>query len=49
MTTAHETAQRQQGSKQTLSLSPEAVEVETTASTIGFSLVGGQWVRWKQG
>ncbi len=41
MTTSHETAQRQQGNKQTLSLSPEAVEVDAVVSTIGFPLVGG--------
>ncbi|MGB3510917.1 MAG: magnesium chelatase subunit H [Microcoleaceae cyanobacterium] len=41
MTTSHETTQRQQGNKQTLSLSPEAVKVEAVVSTIGFPLVGG--------
>ncbi len=41
MTTAYETQQRQQGHVETLSLSPEAVEVDTIVSTIGFPLVGG--------
>ncbi len=41
MTTAYETNQRQQGKMETLSLSPEAVEVDAIVSTIGFPLVGG--------
>ena len=41
MTTAHEQIQRQQGKIETLSLSPEAVEVDAIVSTIGFPLVGG--------
>ncbi|MBE9189724.1 magnesium chelatase subunit H [Gloeocapsopsis crepidinum LEGE 06123] len=41
MTTAYETAQRQSGNIETLSLSPEAVEVDAIVSTIGFPLVGG--------
>jgi magnesium chelatase subunit H len=41
MTTAAETAQRKQGNIETLSLSPDAVEVDTIVSTIGFPLVGG--------
>ncbi|NES80641.1 MAG: DUF3479 domain-containing protein, partial [Moorea sp. SIO2B7] len=41
MTTAYETQQRKQGKKETLSLSQEAVEVDTIVSTIGFPLVGG--------
>ncbi len=41
ITTADETAQRQQGNRATLSLSPEAVEVNAIVSTIGFPLVGG--------
>ncbi|MGB5900136.1 MAG: magnesium chelatase subunit H [Geitlerinemataceae cyanobacterium] len=41
MTSAYETQQRQQGIKETLSLSPEAVEVDAIVSTIGFPLVGG--------
>jgi magnesium chelatase subunit H len=41
MTTAYETYQRKQGNLETLSLSPEAVEVDTIVSTIGFPLVGG--------
>jgi magnesium chelatase subunit H len=41
MTTAYETAQRQQGKIEINSLSPEAVEVDSIVSTIGFPLVGG--------
>jgi magnesium chelatase subunit H len=41
MTTAYETAQRQQGNQETPSLSPLAVEVDAIVSTIGFPLVGG--------
>ncbi len=41
MTTDYETQQRQQGNKETLSLSPEAIEVNAIVSTIGFPLVGG--------
>ena len=41
MTTAYEQEQRKQGKNETLSLSPEAVEVDAIASTIGFPLVGG--------
>ncbi|MBW4621658.1 MAG: magnesium chelatase subunit H [Cyanosarcina radialis HA8281-LM2] len=41
MTTADETAQRQQGKIETASLSIEAVEVDAIVSTIGFPLVGG--------
>ena len=40
-TTAYETNRRKQGIKDTLSLSPEAVEVDSIVSTIGFPLVGG--------
>jgi magnesium chelatase subunit H len=41
MTTAYEAYQRKQGNVETLSLSPEAVEVDAIVSTIGFPLVGG--------
>ncbi len=41
MTTEYEQQQRQQGKKEILSLSAEAVEVNAIASTIGFPLVGG--------
>jgi magnesium chelatase subunit H len=41
MTTDYETQQRQQGNKETLSLSPEAAKVDAIVSTIGFPLVGG--------
>ncbi len=41
MTTDYETQQREQGNKETLSLSPEAIEVNAIVSTIGFPLVGG--------
>ena len=41
MTTEYETRQRQSGNVETLSLSPEAVEVDAIVSTIGFPLVGG--------
>jgi len=41
LTSSYETAQRQQGNRETLSLSPEAVEVDAIVSTIGFPLVGG--------
>jgi magnesium chelatase subunit H len=41
MTTAYESYQRKQGNTETLSLSPEAVEVDAIVSTIGFPLVGG--------
>ncbi|MFW6358735.1 MAG: magnesium chelatase subunit H [Chroococcales cyanobacterium] len=41
MTTSYEQNQRQQGNKAILSLSPDAVEVDAIASTIGFPLVGG--------
>ncbi|MEB3292207.1 MAG: magnesium chelatase subunit H [Synechococcales bacterium] len=41
MTTAYETAQRQQGNRQIRSLSREAVAVDAIVSTIGFPLVGG--------
>jgi magnesium chelatase subunit H len=41
MTTADETARRKQGNVATLSLSPDAVEVDAIVSTIGFPLVGG--------
>ncbi|NET56348.1 MAG: DUF3479 domain-containing protein [Symploca sp. SIO2E6] len=41
LTSGYETAQRQQGNRETLSLSPEAVEVDAIVSTIGFPLVGG--------
>ncbi|NER92587.1 MAG: magnesium chelatase subunit H [Symploca sp. SIO1B1] len=41
LTSRYETAQRQQGNRETLSLSPEAVEVDAIVSTIGFPLVGG--------
>jgi magnesium chelatase subunit H len=41
MTTAYETAQRQQGNIATTSLSSDAVEVDAIVSTVGFPLVGG--------
>ena len=41
LTSSYETAQRQQGNRETLSLSPEAVAVDAIVSTIGFPLVGG--------
>ena len=41
MTTTDETARRKQGNIETLSLSPDAVEVDAIVSTIGFPLVGG--------
>jgi magnesium chelatase subunit H len=41
MTTAYEQTQRQQGNLEINSLSPEAVEVDSIVSTIGFPLVGG--------
>lgn len=41
MTTRHEQAQRQQGTKEILSLSEKAAEVDAIVSTIGFPLVGG--------
>jgi magnesium chelatase subunit H len=41
MTSTYETQQREKGIKETLSLSPEAVEVDAIVSTIGFPLVGG--------
>ena len=41
MTSAYETAQRQQDNRETLSLSPAAVAVDAIVSTIGFPLVGG--------
>jgi magnesium chelatase subunit H len=41
MSSAHETAQRQLGKVETLSLSSQAVEVNAIVSTIGFPLVGG--------
>ncbi|HSM81372.1 MAG TPA: cobaltochelatase subunit CobN, partial [Nodosilinea sp.] len=41
LTTAYETAQRQGGQRDTLSLSPEAAEVDAIVSTLGFPLVGG--------
>lgn len=41
LTTAYEQRQRQQGTVEILSLSPEAVEVDVIVSTIGFPLVGG--------
>jgi magnesium chelatase subunit H len=41
MTTAYETAQRQLGNVEILSLSGEAVQVDAIVSTIGFPLVGG--------
>ncbi len=41
MTTAYETGQRNQGNRETLSLSEDAVEVDAIVSTIGFPLVGG--------
>ncbi len=41
ITTAYESQQREKGNIETLSLSKEAVEVDTIVSTIGFPLVGG--------
>jgi magnesium chelatase subunit H len=41
LTTAYEQAQRQQGIRDTLSLSAQAVSVDAIVSTIGFPLVGG--------
>ncbi|MBF2034774.1 MAG: magnesium chelatase subunit H [Leptolyngbyaceae cyanobacterium T60_A2020_046] len=41
MTTAYETAQRQQNHRETRSLSPDAGAVDSIVSTIGFPLVGG--------
>ncbi|WP_416670809.1 magnesium chelatase subunit H [Egbenema bharatensis] len=41
LTTSHEQSQRQQGTIETASLSPEAVQVDAIVSTIGFPLVGG--------
>ncbi|KYC35958.1 protoporphyrin IX magnesium chelatase [Scytonema hofmannii PCC 7110] len=41
MTTDYESQARQQGHVETLSLSPEAVQVDAIVSTIGFPLVGG--------
>jgi magnesium chelatase subunit H len=41
LTTTYEQEQREQGNKETLSLSEEAVKVEAIVSTIGFPLVGG--------
>jgi magnesium chelatase subunit H len=41
MTTSYEQIQRKQGNISIPSLSPEAVEVDTIVSTIGFPLVGG--------
>lgn len=41
MTTRYEQEQRKQGNIETLSLSPEAIEVDAIVSTIGFPLVGG--------
>jgi len=41
LTSAYETTQRQGGQRDTLSLSPEAAEVDAIVSTIGFPLVGG--------
>jgi magnesium chelatase subunit H len=41
LTSAHETGQRQGGQRDTLSLSPEAAEVDAIVSTLGFPLVGG--------
>ena len=41
LTTAYEQEQREQGNKETLSLSKEAVKVDAIVSTIGFPLVGG--------
>jgi magnesium chelatase subunit H len=41
MTSRYETQQRETGIKETLSLSPESVEVDAIVSTIGFPLVGG--------
>ncbi len=41
LTTSYEQEQREQGNKETLSLSEEAIKVEAIVSTIGFPLVGG--------
>jgi magnesium chelatase subunit H len=41
LTSAYETAQRRGGQRDTLSLSPEAAEVDAIVSTLGFPLVGG--------
>ncbi|MBD2314133.1 magnesium chelatase subunit H [Desertifilum sp. FACHB-1129] len=41
LTTPHEQTQRQQGHLETPSLSPDAVQVDSIVSTIGFPLVGG--------
>ncbi|MGL5942498.1 MAG: magnesium chelatase subunit H [Waterburya sp.] len=41
LTTEYEQAQRQQGNKEILSLSEDAVKVDAIVSTIGFPLVGG--------
>jgi magnesium chelatase subunit H len=41
MTTEYEQQQRQQGNKEILSLSKDAVKVDAIVSTIGFPLVGG--------
>ena len=41
LTTAHEQAQRHQGTIETPSLSADAVQVDAIVSTIGFPLVGG--------
>ena len=41
LTTSYEQEQRQQGNKEILSLSDDAVKVDAVVSTIGFPLVGG--------
>ena len=41
LTTTYEQEQRQQGNKEILSLSEDAVKVDAVVSTIGFPLVGG--------
>ncbi len=41
LTTEYEQAQREQGNKEILSLSEDAVKVDAIVSTIGFPLVGG--------
>ncbi len=41
LTTDYEQSQREQGNKDTLSLSEDAVKVDAIVSTIGFPLVGG--------
>jgi magnesium chelatase subunit H len=41
LTTTYEQEQRAQGNRETLSLSPEAAQVDAIVSTIGFPLVGG--------